>query len=361
MKRCGNCGFPAKLADSFEWRGDGTIISTDRTRTKARVAILEVREFERLFSDLSDAIGFSIDSLLITAQKNIGKQMYASLTAAHVKGLPTNRLFRPQFLAKLLARLVARDAGILGGGTPRVVSYKAGRQLVLRFINPVVVPRVVGNALGIYESVEEMPSSRVEYHMENGDLIITMSHGGEGPEPEATRRLYLEEITPSERNITYARCGSCNVPTAISEALEWDIGRGTITNRKTGRREVVVAVQSTNAILRELESELGEDVPRLIYENQKAYTLDSLRGATADDRDAFWQGYLEDLALRGLGYPSVFESDDRGVYLEISNAYTQDLYAARIAAALEALTGKASEVEWMERQRDYAAYRIRIH
>lgn len=42
----------------------------------------------------------------------------------------------------------------------------------------------------------------------------------------------------------------------------------------------------------------------------------------------------------------------------IANAYNQTLYAARIAAALEARTGKPTEITWKQRDKDSAAFMI---
>lgn len=358
MKKCDLCDFPLKLARSFDWRGDGTIISTDRTRTRSRIAILEVDEFERLFSDLSSGIGISLDRLLIQAQREVGKAIFANLPVKHVKRLPASRLFRPGFMTKLLARLAAKDTASLGGGTFKLERYVPGRELVIRFINPVVIPRVVGNSLGIFESVEEMPGSTVEYGLEDGDLIIRMTRSEARPELEEAKRLYLEEVEPSQGPLSYERCPRCGVPRRIAEALEWHIEDGTIANRLTGRREVIVAVQSLNAILRELESELGEVVPLLIYQHQKVYSREELGHTRVDDPDAFWNRYLEDMALRGLGHPAGFHHDVTSASVEITNSYNKDLYAAKVAAAFEAASGRNSKINWEDRERELLEYVI---
>ena len=358
MRKCELCDFPLKLARSFEWRDDGTIISTDRTRTRTRVAILEVDEFERLFSDLSSGIGISLDRLLIQAQREIGKAMFANLPVKHLKRLPANRFFRPTFMMKLLAKLAAGDTASLGGGTFRLEGYVPGRELVIRFINPVVIPRVVGNSLGVFESVEDVPGSTVEYGLEDGDLIIRMARKEERPEPDAEKRLYLEEVKPARGPLTFERCPRCGVPRRMAEALEWHIEDGAITNRQTGRREVIVAVQSLNAILRELESELGEVVPLLIYQHQKAFSREGLGQTRVDDPGAFWDHHLEEMALRGLGYPTEFRRNGGSVSVEISNSYNKDLYAAKIAAAFEAAGGHTSKINWEDREKERLEYVI---
>lgn len=358
MKNCELCDFPLKLARLFEWRGDGTIISTDRTRTRSRIAILEVDEFERLFSDLSSGIGISLDRLLIQAQREIGKAMFSNLPVRHVKGLPANRAFRPAFLMKLFAVLAARDTASLGGGTFRLERYVPGRELYIRFINPVVIPRVVGNSLGIFESIEDVPGSTVEYGLDGEDLMIRMIRSEKKAEDEVAARFYLEEVKPAADTLSFERCPRCGVPQRIAEALEWHIEDGTITNRLTGRREVIVAVQSLNAILRELEMELGDVVPLLIYQHQKAFSREGLGRTRVDDPDAFWSRYLEDMALRGLGYPTVIRRDEQSIAVEISNSFNKDLYAAKVAAAFEAAGGCSSKINWEDREFERQEYVI---
>jgi hypothetical protein len=75
MRRCSKCGFPHKVARYFEWRNDGTIISSDRVNTRAQITFLQLGELEKLFEALSAAIDVPIDPFMIQAQKNIGKAM----------------------------------------------------------------------------------------------------------------------------------------------------------------------------------------------------------------------------------------------------------------------------------------------
>ena len=122
-----------------------------------------------------------------------------------------------------------------------------------------------------------------------------------------------------------------------------------------------MAVQSMNAILRELERELGEEVIDIVFHAQKRYSLSRLEetGAARKQPEEFWPDYLEDMALRGLGHPVEFEPLSDEVTVKITNAYNQDLFAARVAAGLEALTGRATTVEWEKREHDDASYTIR--
>lgn len=347
MRRCRACGFPIKFARFFDWRGDGTIISTDRTRTVSRITFLEDGELESLFDELSATIGMPVDSFLIQAQKSVGKAVLANLPLRHIRKVPLSRVLRPQWLAKLAVRLVASDFAGLGDGRVSVDHYLAGSSLVLHIENPCLVPLLVGSSMGIYESIEKMPCARAEYGIEDGDLVIWLTHGSHKPESE--ERLYLEEVSAGSTHVEYDRCAVCSTPLEAARRFEWDIKRGTIHNRLTHKREVIVSVQSVNAILRELENELGEEIRSILLSHQVTVEKERLGGPGHEGSVPSWEENLRELALRGLGYPSRFEESKDRVTVEVENPYNQDLYAARLSAFLETVTGRPSDIRWLDR------------
>ena len=361
MRECKSCGFPLKFIRFFDWRSDGSIVSTDRTRIKSRITFLEDGEMKSIFDKLAGVIGRPVDRILIEAEKNVGKEFFASTPLRFLKYAPQNRYLRPQFVAKLSVRLVRTDVAGLGSGVIKAESYRGGESMIMRISNPCFVPLMVGNTLGIYESVEKMKSAEYEHNIEdNGDLVIQMSHSDKPGRPLSESRLYLEEVIPGTGPLAYERCARCGTPVAAAGALQWNIERGAITNRFTGTRESVGAVQSIKAMVRELVDELGEEVLGILYEAQKEFTRRQLEDRSGEDPEKFWERYLFNLALRGLGYPHGFESDDRSVSVEIRTAYEQTLYAAKLAAALESITGLPSEIRWEKREPHSGAYLISV-
>lgn len=355
MRDCDRCGFPRKFARFFDWRGDGTIVSTNH-RAPLQRAFLETGEIERLLEALSDTIGMPVDRFLIEAQKNVGKALYENLPMKRVRRVPNNKYFRPQCAAKLMMVLVSRDIAELGDGRLGIDTYRAGDFWILRFQNPCVFPMLVGSSLGIFESTEGISSSDFEYGIEDGDLVIRMSHGGKTPDSE--KRLYLEKAEPGEGPFAYDRCPDCAAPLPVALTFEWDADRGVITNRLTGEREAVVAVQSLNAMFRELEEELGDEIPGILYDTQRQLDRNRLSELSCDDPDVFWTGYLAELAIHGLGYPLRFDRDERSISVETASTFNQLLYAAKLAAGLERTTGLDSRIEWKRRERAGGAYTI---
>lgn len=358
MRKCRQCGFPRVFGRYLDWNSDGTI--SGGRGTTLPVLFLGVDERETIFRELSESIGFPIEHIVIEAQRNVGRELYEATKSRfgniNFKRIPNNRFFRPQWLVRAMGRVLAGQFAGLGVGRLSVVGYRAGEYLVLRFSNPCLIPAVVGNLMGIYESLEEMPAARAEYRLEDGGLILKLSHAEEATEAE--ERLYLEAVEPGEGGLSYDRCPKCGVPLAMAETLEWDLARGVIRNMKSGEREGLIAVQSFFAILRELETELGREAVDILYDSQRGYTLSHIRDAYPNDPGGFWEGYLTELALRGQGYPERCDVDEDSISLEIRNAYDQDLYAAKAAAGLEYLTGGGSRIEWRLRERHLGKYDI---
>lgn len=360
MRRCRQCGFPRKFARFFEWRPDGTILSTDKTGSRTQIAFLDAGDFESIFDKLSRGIGLDIDAFLTNSYRNIGKTVYSNTAPRYLEDLPNNRFFRPQFLARLIMRRTASDVAMLGDGRLRLDSYRAGQSLVIRFENPCVNQLLAGSAAAMYESVEGINNSFVEYRVdEGGDLIIRLAHAeGTGGPTAGEDRFHLDRTSPIEGPVRYERCIDCGSPLLASLMLEWDIGRGVINNRLTGEREVIVAAQAVNAILRELEREFGEGISDVIFRHQKELALKRLKSVSSQDPDQFWDEYMTDLALRGLGYPIRFERGPVSISVEIINAYNQVLYAARIAAAFEAASGLPTEIKWERLERDHGTFKV---
>jgi hypothetical protein len=358
MRKCRICGFPRRFAGFLEWHSDGTLIGSLKPRIP--VMFLEVSEWDSIFGELSGTLGISIDHIVIKAQKNIGKGVYEMMKTEHmrfdIKRIPNSRILRPGWLAKAALWVSRNDFAGLGAGRPHIVGYRAGESMTLRFTDPCLNPMIVGNSLGVYESIERMPGSRAEYSLENGDLVIHMTPSGMKDESE--ERLYLEEVIPGTGILNFDRCPLCNVPMEFAGAIEWDIERGIIRNPLTGERLEVMAVQSVNAVLRELESELGEEIVQILYDAQKRFSLDKLEGQRTKDPGSFWEGYLGGMALNGLGYPERFEETGGSVSVEILNAYNRDLYAARISAGVEKIAGRRSRIEWDRKERHHSKYRI---
>jgi len=358
MRSCRLCGFPRPVSRNLDWRSDGTIIGSSGGGPRARACFLEPAELEDVFDDISRTMGMPLDSFLVSAQKKVGKAILENLPVRHAKYLPMNSFFRPEPVVRMLAQLVAGEMAALGGGKFAIQSYVPGERAVIRVMNPVLIPRQVGNAIGVYEALEGLDSTDVEYAIEDDDLVIVLRPGEERQKEEADARLYLEEVRPGTGWLEYERCTECGVPLGAAEMFSWDVARGVIQNADTGRREVVIAEQSIEAVMRELERELGEEITRHLYEHQKAQSRRRLEVAGAEEDEDFWDDYIEELALRGLGFPESWDRQPGAITVTTGSTYNLDLYAAKVAAAIEAVEGGDRAIQWLERQGSRGTFRI---
>lgn len=354
MKECRECGFPDRFASLFEWRSDGTILMTQQGAL-LRLALLDADELQALFDRLSDSLGFSVNPLLVEAQSRVGKAIYANRPIPFLKYVPRSRFTRPQWAIKAAIQVLGRDIAAIGYGVVKVDSYRAGDHLTVRVENACLPERVVGSFIGAVEVVEDKPMT-ADYHMDGGKLTIEVR--ASETNGTAAQRLYLDKIAPARGALDYDRCSGCGAPIKAARTIRWDRQRGIILDGSSGHRDVMFAVQSLNALQRELEAELGEQVPEIMYDAQLELSRGAPGASMGGERGTFWDGYLIGLALRGMGYPDSFTSEGGTIDIEISNAYNQTLYAARVAAAFEATAGKPSRITWRKLDADSAAYNI---
>lgn len=144
-------------------------------------------------------------------------------------------------------------------------------------------------------------------------------------------------------NIEYERCEFCNVPLDVSR-YHWDIARGVITNPETGRRMALFGPLATEAVLQDLEAELGEAIPETVVEAMRRY----IRVAWSDEewwRDA--ETFRRMIGVRGMGNLTHFHGTRKGLSLAVQNSTLHLMMVGTVQALVEmAYRADASRVEW---------------
>jgi len=360
MRRCKKCSFPKVLAKVVEWHSDGTVMGSGIVRIP--FVFLGVDERESVIESISKRIEFPLTPILIEAQRNVGRELYQiarkRLHAIDISKIPENKFFRPQWLAKLIVHVMNGYLAATGMGKMEVESYQAGHSMTLRFEGTCLIPGLVGNCVGIYECLEKMPSAKFEYRAEDDVLNLHLEHGTKVSDIQS--RLYFEEFKPSSGNLHYERCPKCGVPLELARLLAWDMKRGLMFNAVSGERMGIVAVDSLRAIVRELEIELGDEVKDMLYEIQKDYSIERMSARGAEDTRNFLNRVIRCLAVTGQGYPTVVDLKEDSIFIEINNAYVNELYAAKLAAALEVATGHETRIDWHERERRSSKFTLSV-
>jgi hypothetical protein len=153
LERCEACGGPKALS-AYQWHVDrGVIIDQN---SKRRLVMMGPEEVERIFVELKNELGETIDQVIVEAQRRFTKSGFYSISDAN-----TEEDFR-----NLLA---LRGMGNL----KEIVYHKNGMHM--RLDNAALPLMGVGMMQGVYEKFTGEPSSVEWEFSEEGNLEIAVS------------------------------------------------------------------------------------------------------------------------------------------------------------------------------------------
>lgn len=119
----------------------------------------------------------------------------------------------------------------------------------------------------------------------------------------------------------------------------WDASQGKIIDKTTGEWIIYINVEGLNTILRELESELGEEIPRMVAR----HSFEVYRRLAFDSSSCFRD--LSFMKVRGFGVPDKDspsrEELEKGV--TVRNSFNAPLVAGMVAAVCG---GDGEAFEW---------------
>ncbi len=124
----------------------------------------------------------------------------------------------------------------------------------------------------------------------------------------------------------------------------YDYEEGIITDKKTGRRMTFLSTSNMEAIFREFELELGEEIIPVILEAQKDYAKNTLRSEeiTSENDVRYF------FALRGLGELIDYDLNDNRLEVKMENAYPYLLVVGLLHGMFEIITGRAGNLSYAE-------------
>ncbi len=298
VKLCPQCGVPEGVGKAHRWHSNGTI--TQVKDPDHRMVLSEAGSLDRLFERVEERIGLSIEPIIVEA-KALSTRFYWESMLPRWK---CSMALRVGF--ERLVEGLQQQGRVMGYGEIRFEDVRAvkGRPdyVSIRMKDPYSVPLFMGDFKGIFEAVAGIRAS-VEYErLEDGWLRLMATNSGlPVEEPE---RLGIRYYPLKPGNIAMERCGRCLAPLALS-SMEWDVEAGTILDRTSGRRMALFGPGGVNAVFRELELELGEDVSQVIVEAEKQNTRErALRSEALMGVEKF----REVTALRGLGNLAAYDT-----------------------------------------------------
>jgi hypothetical protein len=340
--RCRDCGVPMYARVFRTWNDDGTV--TGRFASGSRICHVECGEITAMVEGISEKIGYPIDRIVIEGQRKATRRLADDILSTG-KGIAG--LFGRSWAGAPVALKVTLDVGrTVGHALPEILEYKRGEVLRLRLEHPYCIPFVVGDAWGMFEALHNITAA-ADWTVDGDAVIVDLHKVRDGMVWDEPMRLQLEQMQTLPGDARFNRCGRCGIPREVTDEFKWDIEHGLVENKLTGRREVTIIVESVNAVLRKLEQELGEEIPRMIQEVVSSYTARLIDPDEALELKA--RGYpvaLDNIRVRGMGNPVKAEMRDGTLTVRIDNPFSAALLAGRVGGIYEALEAARGVTTW---------------
>lgn len=359
---CPQCRIPLMISRELRWESNGVI--TLARSPQNRMVLYESRVIDNLFRGIEELIGIPIEHIVIESRRRdvrryierrfppvIGSMFRALKKHMEGEGLVARAVRAPvRKVAKRvtmqimeIGRIYGYGRSVPGEGWEEGDPYPWRTNVVSK---PYSVPFWAADALGSAEAIEG-ENLWVRYEELGEETYRVVAYPSEHP-VELKERLQRKDGTGFKPgDISYERCPSCGLPAELAR-YRWDTEEGTIIDTENGWRMAIFGPSALEAVLADLESELGEEIPQAIVEAQRRYVKDRTRemnwrrGGTTFNRLA---------ALRGMGNLTSFEADEKHLSLTIENSCLPHLMVGMAQALYEiALNLEKSAYEWEQSQ-----------
>lgn len=339
MRRCRGCGVPAYVSRGLTWRGNGVI--TQRRDPDHRMLFNESENLDQLFDGIEEIIGLPLEHIVIESKRRETREYVEKLIP-----YPARRVARYVGLKAMIGHL-GKTARAYGFGEigllEKRVRFRDDDYVTMWVRNPHCLLFYCGENLGAWEALDGR-ESRVEYEEASPGSRSYKVTNRIGPHPvELSDRLAPPRYSYKAAAMDLERCPACGIPRRVA-SCRWDLDSGIITDPATGRRMAIYGPSGLEAVLMDLEAELGEAIPEAVIESQRRYTRRTFR---REELEAGQESVREMLAVRGLGYLSDWEYGDEGLRLVLQNACMPLIMVGFFRGAYEITSGREeSSAEW---------------
>lgn len=337
---CPECGIPFYITSQHEWMSNGVIQSGSEARH--RLVLFESGNLDPLFEGIAEIVGMPIERLVIDASRRSTRSYMEHVVPDDIKDMirsgdiDLKLVFDSTFLIWR-----AMGYGKLSLGEVRYHGRKDDHIIVLAE-RPYSIPLSVGNFAGSIEAIiGREPGFKYE-ETTPGVYKITIFEAENPPGLKERLRWKGYDQEYIQGDIEFERCVGCGGPSALGE-FNWDQVNGSIRSTVTGRRMVLTGPSMIDPIFDELETELGETIPRVVVEAQRRYVRS---GFFAVEEVISEENMRAQVALRGLGYLEKLKMGRKGVRLRIENAALPLLAVGLTQGTFEKAFNVNSEVEW---------------
>jgi hypothetical protein len=309
IKLCEECGVPLLLTRGYVWHDNGVI--TPANDPDNRMVFAESETIDALFRGIEDIIGLSIEKIVVESKRREVNQ-YVEKMLSPLERKAARRLGT----GKVIERLSMNGRAFGYGDISLAGRRRTGDSddfITMSVMNSHSLLLICGEVLGAWEAIDGR-DHYLEYEKVSDDTYHVTCHVGEHP-IELKERLQFESFPVKQGDLLFERCSTCGVPLEITQC-DWNLDDGTIIHSETGRRMSLFGPRGIEAILRDLEAELGDTIPSVVVDALRLYMKELMQVMS-------WLGDLESyrrmIAYRGLGIVSRYEPDGISARVTLEN------------------------------------------
>jgi hypothetical protein len=333
VKVCSHCGVPKEISKGSRWENNGTISAL--ATPGQRSFWYESEGFNTLFRNIEELVGLPVDRIIIEGKRKNSLE-YLQDFLSGIRGFLARALMR-----RKVYNSISDLGAIFGYGHFDILDIKKGERVEIFGRNIYSMPLLMGDLMATFNVMEELSADiQVE---EEGDGSIFIITPGEIPEVELSSRLKAEVLPLKPGNIDFEWCPRCGAPLDLME-FKWNLEEGTITDSNTARQIASLGMEHIDAVFRELEAELGEDIARVIVQAQRDYAKQVLTEEELEGGSRYFNRFF---ALRGMGNLVQFDMSDNALAAVVENASPPFMVAGILQGIFEAATVKKSACEYV--------------
>lgn len=309
VKLCRECGVPLMVSREHTWHDNGII--TQNRDPDHRMVFVESGNIDGVFGGIEEILGLSIEKIIIESKRREVKEYVEKMLSPLAR-----RAARHIGIGRVVGNLSMNGRAFGYGDIGLVERRRKGEDsdfITMSVRNPHSVLFFSGEVLGAWEAIDGR-DHYVEREQVGDDTFHVTCRVGAHP-MELQERLRVRSRRYKPGSIAYERCSTCDVPLNVAK-YGWDLDAGTIKHPDHGRRMSVFGPRGMEAILDDLEAELGEAIPEVVIEAQRRYVRASMS-------DLDWLGdqerYRRMMGFRGLCDITYFTREESKVSITMQN------------------------------------------
>ncbi|MBN2168011.1 MAG: hypothetical protein JW738_02105 [Actinobacteria bacterium] len=359
--KCPRCGLPLVISMVIRWKNNGTIspIFTDRY---VRVVMLHTGVYDKLFSQIEDWLGISIEHILFEAQRNFSKGLFESFQRL-IPGM--SLLKKVPLWKRLIVESFNRVAILTGMSYSKTLEYDPGKYGLARLKNPYNIDLMAANIVGAFEYLEMHPFKHQVTNEGGGNYLVEVDVVKE--KPKISERLEYERPFRISGKKHFENCSLCRAPLSAASRLKWIEDEGKIIDTNSGSRVIMMDGFLLKTVFRELAKELGDEVNKLLVPAQRDWTVEHVEllgnapgesALTGKEFEKAFSDYLEDLPIFGYGNPVSFVTSGKKVKVTIENPFDEYVLAGTLQGLYEIFSKQECKVSWDIRKKAEVIYSL---